>query len=54
MCERCGLFDGIDDLTWHCNVSPAAMADYSPLWNISPTMPILGRRSLLWDGRTRG
>ena len=41
MCGRFGLFDGIDDLAWHFNVSPAELAGYAPRWNIAPTMPIL-------------
>ena len=41
MCGRFGLFDGIDDLAWHFNVSPADLAGYAPRWNIAPTMPIL-------------
>ena len=41
MCRRFGLFDGIDDLTGHFNVSPADLAGYAPRWNIAPTMPIL-------------
>ena len=41
MCGRFGLFDGIGDLAWHFNVSPAALDGYAPRWNIAPTMPIL-------------
>ncbi len=41
MCGRFGLFDGIDDLAWHFNVSPQELAGYAPRWNIAPTMPIL-------------
>ena len=41
MCGRFGLFDGIDDLAWHFDVSPADLAGYAPRWNIAPTMPIL-------------
>ena len=41
MCGRFGLFDGIDDLAWHFNVSPEDLDGYAPRWNIAPTMPIL-------------
>ena len=41
MCGRFGLFDGIDDLAWHFNVSPHELTGYAPRWNIAPTMPIL-------------
>ena len=41
MCGRFGLFDGIGDLAWHFNVSPAALDGYAPRWNVAPTMPIL-------------
>ena len=41
MCGRFGLFDGIDDLAWHFNVSAEELAGYAPRWNIAPTMPIL-------------
>ena len=41
MCGRFGLFDGIDDLAWHFDVSPEDLAGYAPRWNIAPTMPIL-------------
>ena len=41
MCGRFGLFDGIDDLAWHFDVSPQELAGYAPRWNIAPTMPIL-------------
>ena len=41
MCGRFGLFDGIDDLVWHFNVSPQELHGYAPRWNIAPTMPIL-------------
>ena len=41
MCGRFGLFDGIDDLAWHFDVSPQELVGYAPRWNIAPTMPIL-------------
>ncbi len=41
MCGRFGLFDGIDDLAWHFDVSAEELAGYAPRWNIAPTMPIL-------------
>ena len=41
MCGRFGLFDGIDDLAWHFNVSAEELAGYAPRWNIAPAMSIL-------------